>query len=69
MRAISLLFLLFFSRPAIASPPIEAFEDQPTYRHVELSPDGRRVAFVQNTPAGDFLMLFDLEKKSATPPR
>lgn len=61
-----LLTFLWASPPAAAKPPLEAFGDAPTYRLAELSPSGKEIAFIRNTPAGDVLMLFDIQTSSTT---
>lgn len=49
-----------FAAPALAKPPMEAFGDVPQIRAMELSPDGKKVAFLQRVNGDDLLVLHDL---------
>lgn len=51
--------------PASAKPPLEAFGDVPGIRSVELSPDGKKVAFLQRTNGEDLLVVHDLESRTS----
>src|SRR5262245_1741155 len=51
--------------PAAAKPPLEAFGDVPEIRAMEISPDGKRVAYLRNANGVEQLMLYDLTTKKA----
>lgn len=51
--------------PAAAKPPIEAFGEVPEIRAMELSPDGKRVAYLRNQNGVEQLVLYDLATKKA----
>jgi dipeptidyl aminopeptidase/acylaminoacyl peptidase len=46
--------------PASAKPPLEAFGDVPQIRGMELSPDGKKIAFLQRINGDDLLVIHDL---------
>ena len=50
--------------PAHAKPPIEAFGDVPGVRSMELSPDGKKVAYLQRVNGEDVLLIHDLATKT-----
>ena len=51
--------------PAAAKPPIEAFGEVPEIRAMEISPDGKRVAYLHNANGVERLVLYDLATKKA----
>ncbi len=51
---------LAFAAPAHAKPPMEAFGDMPQVRAMQLSPDGKKVAFLQRQNGDDVLVIHDL---------
>lgn len=53
------------SPAAVAKPPLEAFGDVPGIRGMELSPDGKRVAFLQRSDGDDVLVVRDLESRTS----
>ena len=56
--------LCALSPPAHAKPPLEAFGDVPGVRGMELSPDGKKVAFLQRVNGEDVLLIHDLTTKT-----
>jgi dipeptidyl aminopeptidase/acylaminoacyl peptidase len=52
--------LCALTAPAGAKPPMEAFGDLPGIRSMELSPDGKKVAFLQRVNGDDVLAVHDL---------
>lgn len=49
---------------AWAKPPMEAFSDLPGIRAAELSPDGKRVAFLQRIAGEDYLAMYSFETQT-----
>jgi dienelactone hydrolase len=47
--------------PAMAKPPLSAFSGYPENTGMVLSPDGKRIAWIQRTPEGDALIERNLE--------
>lgn len=45
---------------AAAKPPLEAFGDVPQIRAMEVSPDGKKLAFLQRVDGDDLLIIRDL---------
>jgi hypothetical protein len=43
--------------PASAKPPLEAFGDVPQIRGMELSPDGKKIAFLQRINGDDHSLV------------
>jgi dipeptidyl aminopeptidase/acylaminoacyl peptidase len=56
-----LLAAAIFASPAWAKPPFEAFGKEANIRDLEISADGKRVAFLQRVEDKDFLMVSDLD--------
>ncbi len=52
---------------AFAKPPLEAFGNAPEVRSVQLSPNGKKVAYLLNRNGAEQVMLYDLETKKASP--
>lgn len=52
---------LLLDAPALAKPPLEAFGDVPQVRGMELSPDGRKIAFLQRIDGDDVLVIHDIK--------
>ncbi len=48
---------------ALAKPPLEAFGDVPRIRLMELSPDGKKIAYLQRLDGDDTLFIYDLVTK------
>jgi dipeptidyl aminopeptidase/acylaminoacyl peptidase len=46
--------------PAYAKPPLAAFGDQPTVRAMEISPDGKTLAYIQLIGEKEMFVLMDL---------
>jgi dipeptidyl aminopeptidase/acylaminoacyl peptidase len=70
MRLTSVVAALCFglcalSPAAVAKPPLEAFGDVPGIRGMELSPDGKKVAFLQRSDGDDVLVVRDLESRTS----
>ena len=63
--AAALLILLAAAPSALAKPPLEAFGDVPSIRAMDLSPDGKRVAYIQRKDGEDVLVIFDLATSTA----
>jgi dipeptidyl aminopeptidase/acylaminoacyl peptidase len=59
--ALACLGLLASLGSAAAKPPLEAFGDVPGIRAMELSPDGKRVAYIQRTNGVDTLVIHEFE--------
>src|SRR3990167_995367 len=49
------------AQPATAKPPLSAFSSFPENNSMALSPDGKRIAWIQRTPEGDALIERNLE--------
>lgn len=70
-------FALFFGWLALAPvaasaqtqpvAPVEAFVADPAYSGASLSPDGRLIVAVQNTPTADVLVVIDWQNRRLTP--
>jgi dipeptidyl aminopeptidase/acylaminoacyl peptidase len=56
---------LIAAAPAAAKPPIEAFGEVPEIRAMEISPDGKRVAYLHVADGVEHLVLYDLTTKKA----
>ena len=54
-------------QPALAKPPLEAFGDVPRVRSMQLSPDGKKVAYLQRVDGIDVVFTYDLATKAKTP--
>ena len=52
--------LVLATGSAAAKPPLEAFGDVPQIRAMELSPDGKKLAYLQRTDGDDLLIIRDL---------
>lgn len=70
MRLLSILAgavvaLCALAEPAQAKPPMEAFGDVPGIRGMELSPDGKKVAFLQRINGEDVLIIHDLATRTS----
>jgi dienelactone hydrolase len=65
MRRLVLAFLLALTAmtaPAVlAKPPLSAFSNYPENSGMVLSPDGKRIAWIQRTPEGDAIIERNLE--------
>lgn len=59
--ALSCLTVAALGGSALAKPPLDAFGDMPDIRAMELSPDGKRVAYIQRDGDTDVLVIHDLE--------
>lgn len=57
--------LLASSPPALAKPPMEAFGDVPGIRLMQLSPDGKKVAYLQRENGEDILFVYDFATKTS----
>ncbi len=66
---VAVAMLLWAASPplALAKPPLEAFGDVPRVRSMELSPDGKKIAYLQRVEGVDLLVIFDLASKTRTP--
>jgi dipeptidyl aminopeptidase/acylaminoacyl peptidase len=53
--------------PAWAKPPLEAFGDVPEVRAMDISPDGKRLGYINRLNGTDYLFVYDLETKVAKP--
>lgn len=58
--AIAIAAIAFATGSALAKPPLEAFGDMPETRALELSPDGKKIAFLQRVNGEDVLIIRDL---------
>lgn len=47
--------------PVLAKPPMEAFGNFPQIRQMQMSPDGKRLAYLQRIDGQDVLRIHDLE--------
>jgi dipeptidyl aminopeptidase/acylaminoacyl peptidase len=63
--AFACAFVTAAAAPAAAKPPMEAFGDVPEIRAAELSPDGKRMAFLQRIGEVDYLAIHDFEAKKS----
>ncbi len=61
--AAALLTLVAAAPSALAKPPMEAFGDVPGIRLMEISPDGKKVAFLKRRDDGDVLFVYEFATK------
>jgi len=65
MRSFIVAFLIAlaaaFAMPATAKPPLTAFSGFPENSGMVLSPDGKRIAWIQRTPEGDAVIERNLD--------
>ena len=58
---VSSLLLSICSFAAAQPPPIEAFASMPAMEAPDISPDGKRLAFIAQAGAGSFVLVSDLD--------
>jgi dienelactone hydrolase len=59
LSATAAALLCFFAATAVAAPPPEAFGSLPTVETVRLSPSGKYLAIIHNTPGASSVRTFD----------
>lgn len=57
--AVAMSALCVLGGTAFAKPPIEAFADLPQIRAMELSPDGKKIAYIERLNGEDVLTIYD----------
>ncbi len=68
VRALAaLLVALALAGPALAKPPVEAFTPIAEIHDMVISPDGKRIAWIQNSGSGDAVVERDLETGKVRP--
>ncbi len=71
VRIFALLALMFAAPAAYAQTasiaPLDAFVADPAFSGASMSPDGRLIAGVQNTPEADMLVVIDWQNRRVTP--
>jgi dipeptidyl aminopeptidase/acylaminoacyl peptidase len=64
MKSVNLVALVWLAVCPLAEaqrPPLEAFAAMPAMESPEISPDGKRLAFIARADAGSFVLVSDLE--------